>query len=554
MPNVGFKMGEQGALDNLLKAGTGAGAVAGTFYLTSDTNRLYIGKEDGSIKPINAGIITVNNTSDLPDVTSLSKEEKDKLAGNYYYASKQNILCVFNGANWVQINSVVTNSNMGSTVAAATGGARVTTSVTDSNGTQKSTSYTIVGDKGITVSGSGTEVKISGDPITATVTTSDNTATATFASDSSTTNTSIGVKGGDNVTVTSEGNIITVAAADRYVSKLSTEALAEGFKIYGKYNGGQALEGANINPIVKLDGTIKSDTKEFSYVNGTATLPVYTAKEVDGIKTTLENNFESKLKGFNAMEYKGTVGIDGTLKSLPTISDNIKSGYSYLVSGELKVGDIIYPAGTLIVASGNEDSTTGFLTTLEWSFVTGSTADTLYSGEVVSTGAIQLKPSTGGEAVASINVVAGKDIVVNTSGAEGAKSQVYTINHGGGYKDITFDTTGAIEATVMEPKAAAYEIPVISEITIKNGHVTGVTATKYTVKDTNVTIGSTTAKVTSIAGSNVATIKHKLVLKDGAGADVESPEDAEFAISSSSLEVTASSSSNVAINLVWGSF
>lgn len=551
MPNVGFKMGGQTALDELLKNG---GAVPGTFYLTSDTNRLYIGKEDGSIKPVNAGIITVNTTNDLPEVTSLSKEEKDALAGNYYYASKQNILCVFNGSSWVQINSVITNSSMGSAVSAVTGGgARVTTSVTDTNGTQKSTSYTVVGDKGITVSGTGTEVKITGDPISAAVTTANNTATAAITSTSGATNTSIAVKGGDNVTVSSNGNVITVAAADRYVSKLTTAARAEGFGIYGQYNDGPNLAEVNINPIVKLDGTIKSDDKEFKYVNGTATLPVYTAKEVDGIKTTLESNFESKLKGFNAMEYKGTVGTDGTLKALPTISDNIKSGYSYLVSGELQVGNITYPAGTLIVASGNEDSTTGYLTTLEWSFVTGSTSDTTYSGNVVSTGAIQLIPSTGGGAVASVNVTAGEDIVVDTSGAVGDKSQVYTVKHKE-YTDETFGTTGATDATVMEPKATAYEIPVISGITVQNGHITGVTATKYTVKDTNVTFSSTTATVSSIANSNVATIKHAIILQDGAGAQVKSPKDAEFSISSSSLEVTAASASNVAVNLVWGSF
>lgn len=553
MPNVGFKMGVQTALDDLLKAGTGAGAVAGTFYLTSDTNRLYIGKADGSIKPVNAGIITVTNTSALPDVTSLSKAEKDKLAGNYYYASEQNILCVFNGTNWVQINSVVTNSSMASAVSTATGGARVTTSVTDTNGTQKSTSYTVVGDKGITVSGSGTEVKISGDPITATVATSDNTATASFASESGTTRTSVGIKGGDNVTVSSEGNIITVVAKDRYVSSLSTAAREEGFGIYGQYNDGPNLTEVKINPVVKLDSSIKNDTKEFKYVNGTATLPVYTAKEVDGIKTTLEANFESKLKGFNAMEYKGTVGTDGVLKSLPTISDNIKSGYSYLVSGELQVGNITYPAGTLVVASGNEDSSTGYLTTLEWSFVTGSTADTTYKGNVVSTGAIELTPSTGGAAVASINVSAGNDIVVNASGAVGDKSQTYTVKHKD-YTSETFGTAGATNATVMEPKATAYEIPVISGITVQNGHITGVTATKYTVKDTNVSFSSTTATVSSIANSNVATIKHAIILQDGTGAQVKSPKDAEFSISSSSLEVTAASNSNVAVNLVWGSF
>ncbi len=550
MPNVGFKMGTQTALDELLKNG---GAVPGTFYLTSDTNRLYIGKDGGSIKPVNAGIITVANTNSLPEVTSLSKEEKDKLAGNYYYASEQNILCVFNGSNWVQINSVITNSSMGSAVSAVTDGARVTTSVTDTNGTQKSTSYTIVGDKGITVSGSGTEVKVTGDPISAAVTTADNTATAAITSTSGTTNTSIAVKGGDNVTVSSDGNVITVAAADRYVSKLTTAARAEGFGIYGQYNDGPNLAEVNINPIVKLDGTIKNDTKEFKYVNGTATLPVYTAKEVDSIKSTLENNFEAKLKGFNAMEYKGTVGTDGDLKALPAVSDNIKSGYSYLVSGELQVGNVTYPSGTLIVASGNEDSTTGYLTAVNWSFVTGSTADTTYSGNVVSTGALQLIPSTGGAAVASINVTAGEDIVVSTSGAVNDKSQTYTVKHKE-YTDETFGTAGATAATAMEPKQTNYEIPVISGITVQNGHITGVTATKYTVKDTNVSFSSTTATVSSIANSNVATIKHAIILQDGAGAQVKSPKDAEFSISSSSLEVTAASASNVAVNLVWGSF
>ena len=550
MPNVGFKMGAQTALDDLLKNG---GAVPGTFYLTSDTNRLYIGKDDGSIKPVNAGIITVTNTSNLPDVTSLTKEEKDKLAGNYYYASEQNILCVFNGANWVQINSVITNSSMGSAVSAVTDGARVTTSVTDTNGTQKSTSYTIVGDNGITVSGSGTEVKITGDPISAAVTTADNTATAAFTSTSGATDTNIAIKGGDNVTVSSEGNIITVAAADRYVSKLYTGNRPEGFAVYGQYNDGPNLEEATINPVVKLDGTIKSDDKEFKYVNGTATLPVYTAKEVDSIKTTLENNFESKLKGFNAMEYKGTVGTEGTISALPSVSDNIKNGYSYLVAGNLQIGNIVYPAGTLIVASGNEDASTGYLTNIEWSFVTGSTSDTTYAGNVVANGAIQLIPSTGGNPAASINVTAGKDIEIDTSGAVGGKEQVYTVKHAT-YSDETFGTAGATNATAMDAKATAYEIPVISGITVENGHITGVTATKYTVKDTNVTFSSTTAIVSSIANSNVATIQHAIILQDGTGAQVKSPKDAEFSISSSSLEVSAASNSNVAINLVWGSF
>lgn len=553
MPNVGFKMGEQSALDTLLRAGVKAGAIAGTFYLTSDTNRLYIGKDDGSIKPVNAGIITVANTNSLPDVTSLSVEEKKKIAGNYYYATEQNILCVFNGKNWVQINSVITNDSFTQAASAVTGGARVSSVITDTNGKEVTASFTVVGDKGIGVTGSGTQITVSGDPITVTTATASNTATSTIKSASGTTDTSIGIKGGKNVTVSSSGNVITVDAEDKYVSKLYGASRAEGFAVYGEYNDGSMIADATLNPIVKLDGTIKNDTKEFKFVNGTATLPVYSAKEVDSIKTTLENSFEAKLKGFNAMEYKGTVGTEGTLKALPTTADNIKNGYSYLVAGSLTVGSETYLAGTLVVASGNEDSSTGYLTTLTWSYVTGSTADTLYTGNVVSNGAIELVPSTGGNAVASINVVAGKDMTVSAGGTVGGNTQTYTVDHAT-YTNETFGTTGATAATAMAAKASAYEIPVISGITVQNGHITGVTATKYTVKDTNVTIGSTVATVSSIANSNVATVKHITILEDGAGSEIKSPKDAEFSISSSSLEVTASSASNVAINLVWGSF
>lgn len=556
MANVGFKMGLQTALDSLLSAGTLAGATPGTFYLTSDTNRLYIGKDDGSIKPINAGIQTVKDTNSLPDVTALSTEEKKKIAGNYYYATEQNILCVFNGKNWVQINSVITNDTFTQAASAITDGARVSSVITDTNGKEVDASFSIVGADGITVSaGANAQVTIKGDPIAVTTATDNasNTATATIKSTSGTTNTAIGIKGGKNVTVSNTGNIITVNAEDKYVSKLHAASRNEGFAVYGEYNDSSLLDDATFNPIVKLDGSLKNDTKEFKFLNGTATLPVYSAKEVDSIKTNLENSFESKLKGFNAMEYKGTIGTDSNLKALPTIADNIKNGYSYLVAGSLAVGNTTYPAGTLVVASGNEDPTTGYLTNIEWSFVTGSTADTTYTGSVLSNGALELVPSTGGDAAASVNVVAGKDMVVNTNGAVGGKTQTYTVEHAV-YTDQTFGTTGATAATAMAAKATAYEIPVISGITVQNGHITGVTATKYTVKDTNVTIGSTVATVSSIANSNVATVKHVTILTDGAGSEIKSPKDAEFSISSSSLEVTASSNSNVAINLVWGSF
>jgi len=46
-PNVGFRMGTESGLKTL------ASATKGTFYLTTDTHRLYIGNDDGSLSPVN---------------------------------------------------------------------------------------------------------------------------------------------------------------------------------------------------------------------------------------------------------------------------------------------------------------------------------------------------------------------------------------------------------------------------------------------------------------------------------------------------------------------
>lgn len=78
-------------------------AIEGAFYLTSDTHRLYIGRSiqvDNATKtvpiPVNEGIQSVSNASALSSI--------DAHAGEFYYAEQENILCIYNGTEWVQIN------------------------------------------------------------------------------------------------------------------------------------------------------------------------------------------------------------------------------------------------------------------------------------------------------------------------------------------------------------------------------------------------------------------------------------------------------------------
>ena len=546
MANVGFKLGTQAALNDLIANG---GAIEGVFYLTSNTNRLYIGKSDGTIASVNEGVITVANVNALPN-----SEATGRIPGAFYYATLENVLCVWNGQVWVQINSVVTNTKVEHSTSAITDGTALSTSISDSrNGDPVIGTFNIVGADGITVTGSGATITVAGDPITVATSAASNTATTTIKSKSGETDGKFAIAGGSNVTVTASGDTITIAADDVYVEKVNVINKAEGFGLVPVDNNDGDHTETLLNPVISLNGADKTTVgTDIKFANGTATLPVYTAAEVDAIKSGLEAKLDTELKAFNAMEYKGTVGTEGTLKALPVVGDLIKNGYAYLVAGELTVGAHTYPAGTLIVATGTEDASTGYLTDIEWSYVTGSTSDTTYAGEVQADGTLMLTPSTGGDAVASINVTQGNDIVVTPSASSG-KSQVYNVAHKT-YEGTAYDTTAATDAGAMGSLDAAYVIEAITGITVSNGHITGVTSKKYTVKDTNVTLDSTTATVTSVENSNIATVSHKTILLDANNGDITA-DAAEFTVESASLEVKANTAkTGMSINLVWGTF
>ena len=87
--NLKFLRGLQSALPT---AGTD-----GYFYLTTDTHRLYT-SIDGKVVPVNEGVTTVANIDALASVTGAN-------AGEFFYCTQENILCVFNGQTFVQINA-----------------------------------------------------------------------------------------------------------------------------------------------------------------------------------------------------------------------------------------------------------------------------------------------------------------------------------------------------------------------------------------------------------------------------------------------------------------
>lgn len=95
--NVLFLQGTQSKLNTLMKDG---GAQEGAFYLTNDTHRFYIGRTVGEkIVPVavNEGVVTVASVDNLPT--------SGVNVGEFYYVTDGNILCVYSGNGFVQINS-----------------------------------------------------------------------------------------------------------------------------------------------------------------------------------------------------------------------------------------------------------------------------------------------------------------------------------------------------------------------------------------------------------------------------------------------------------------
>ena len=211
MANIMFKRGKQAQLPS--------NGEYGCFYLTTDTNRLYVGNENNLIVPVNQGVINVQKVTNLPTKTNIE-------AGQFYYAIDENILCVYNGNQWVQINQDTNNNDTIQVTSVSVADPAVTDNekivyTTTLSQTKYTKDGVVVKDAvsditfDLTLSADdlekiihdpasvGLEVESSGNQaiIKTTGTGADNTKTAT-------------IKGGSNVTVTQANGVITVAATD----------------------------------------------------------------------------------------------------------------------------------------------------------------------------------------------------------------------------------------------------------------------------------------------------------------------------------------------------
>lgn len=559
-PKLGFKLGTQSALDTLLASGTGA--VHGTFYLTNDTHRLYIGNDDGTLSAVNEGIVTVQAIADLPSSPTASE------VGQFYYVTGTtqnpiNILCVYNGRDWIQINSVTKVEAFDNTVTVASNVGTFTNRVhqtgdSNPNGLESTTS--IKGTDGISITlNNDTATTIGGTTTYHGITLTGNVASAEAVADgtnpkraiisvensNSNSSSEIGIIAGTGMSLSVDDTTddITLTSDDTKVNTVTvTDKTGGGFNVNVTDTSGATKTGG-YDPVIVYGSTGASSAH---FVNGSATLSVYTKTEVDDV-------LDAALKEFNSMTYKGTVSGD----NLPT--SNVSIGDTYILSTAYTTGGHTYPAGSMVVASGtNTEGSDGYITgTIAWDFVDSAGNDTTYtwSNSAVTHG-IRVTASTGGTA-GQFGLTAGTGITL-TDTDTGTNTKSVAIAH----DDVTRTNTTGSDLVNSQVGLTTFNV-VTSVVSNDQGHITEVVTSplKLTWTPSTLDNDNISSTKTSSNGVQTATITTTHTIRHANNSTDTST--GNFALTSETLEITSTNTAAsgstpattaVGLNLIWGSF
>lgn len=546
---VMFKLGTQAKIDKMITDKTGYSV--GTFYLTKDSDRLYVGQATG-LKLLNKSVQVVETEAGLESLTASwgtdALSHKDDLA----YISGKNILAYFNGTGWTQINpdhndqlkSVLVN------VEDATKGAKVTTEV-EVGAITKSDAFTITGANGAKVERvDGNNIKVTGDTYTMAVNADKtNDVDIDLTSSLGQAASKVHVVGGTNVTVSkgTANNTINIEAKDTTLSEgvasitPAGELTIEITDTAGKSVSPNVTLGAYLDDGFHAIGGNTDETK--------SQWPVYTKDQVD-----------DKFKTLNPMRYRGTLGSSGQhnittdFKLVDGLTD-VSSGDMFLVSGSAKYGtDKTAKSGDVLIASGTENDNGVFDAThpITWNYVPSGddiVLDTKYVFTVdktTNTMTIYSNVNDNENAVGKIQLIAGSDIVLSTTTNDnddntGDKNQLLTtIAHA-----ALFDATKNISKSTANLIQTSNTFNAIKNITVnKNGHVTSIET--ETVNPITYTPG-----LGAVEGiDNGVKLSYSLNAND----ENVTNKNAYFNLTSTTLAVTAASSATASVELLWGEF
>lgn len=590
MANVMFKRGSAANLSNAI-------VVDGAFYLTTDTNRLYVGQGSDLVE-LNKSITAVANIAALPT------ENVD--VGQFYYCENENVLAYYEGksetnaSGWRQINpdTKLDKENTKIEFDNISNGVQTKSTIATSDGftsTEDTETFHIVGKDAVTVSyseetdSSNSDNKIntinvtahdtqyelsSSAPKDATNTVAINLTPDDASSDEAT---SVQVAGGKNISISQDNNKITIAAADA-ASMTNTDIL----EYYTE-------EGQHVISVEDSDGTVTNIADgvipTIKYGKGKNTSAIFKGEGADGNGTPRGFSAELELDVYttsevdqivqaaDALHYKGTLSkaqaktlkiTDAQLGDVYKASEIINlSQETNLPDGVLKITANI---GDLIIAYGTEDSSTGklLLENATWEVIP-SGDDQLIAVEADATNQkMTITDKNGGNDLGSIAFVdKGENIKVTSAMDDSGQNLITTIAHGTVGAGIT-TVSGSTEDKVQAAQSTE-EFEAITEITRDaNGHIVSVAKHKLTVTDTHnsldeVEVNTKTATARLKTNEEEADYKAAVAVVTSVTTMDDGTESDEFILQSKTLNITqqAQDDSNkaaITVDLEWGTF
>lgn len=565
MANVLFKRGLQSTL-----SANNFTPQDGVFYLTQDTNRLYIG-EGNELKLLNQTVQIVSNLSDLVTISN-GWNETQKAAHTYdfFYIAPNggdttnthsgNILVVWDGTQWVQINpdtnTTVTTVTVSTTAASANS---ITTdiNIADSAGTPHRGNFTISAAGGVSATANGSNITLTGETYTLSRSVANDNESATVTLDATLgSDSSVVLTNGGNISFTAGvDNSIEISAVDTKIGNTSLTMPADGSLNISIQRGDTTSSTstlANVGVAVGAGtGNVGNYYLPITNTSGKTAANIYTAAEIDNL-----------INGLDGMTFKGTLGDAGvgTVVSLPT--SNVRNGDTYVIvksgmtSSEITgldpttggaIGDDGTRIGDMLIANGTEGSDGYLQNGFSWIYVpSGNDSSDTFNYHGVSTTATNTialyNNVSGSAAIAQLSLTEGTDIdIVSTASASNVLNA--TISH------ATYSAVTAVATANPTTRQAAFTA--IKELTLTNGHVTGIetdtfTPITYTINGATATQGSTFS-TTSTYNNVVTTIG----LVDD---NTTSHGSASIDFSSSSITLSASANGAVVMDLVWGTF
>lgn len=391
MPNVMFKRGTHTNLSTLV---TNHEIIDGCFYLTTDTERLFVGTQktqngDPELVEINKSITVVDSISNLPS--------SGVQVGQFYYVSgtnlhqaendnNGNILAVCTAVNsqgqptWVQVNPDTVDGNDHLSNVTVTKGSydssnnvipyTLTFTIANANNV---TSNTITKTFNVApsdiISKADIDVATSSSGNTATVTTK---IKDTSNSNALSTGDSFSIAGGDNVTITESNGTITISTG---IGSGSVQMAVDGTSVANQVSASVKVNNSNSGNVLKIAGDTTKDigitwdstnsiakighsNSSTATASGEAITLTNASKTFTGVTTTAYDDYghvtSQTTQSVTLPSYAiKTVNVDSSDKSKLKVSLTDQTGTEF---GSVTSGSILYNTITVYDTFGGTAS------------------------------------------------------------------------------------------------------------------------------------------------------------------------------------------------------